>query len=211
MTLHLADWIYPYPWLQADDMVPAQIVLTEDIPMAAVPITLQGVIYFSDVGVGGGPMPGGPGASHPIAPGGQPPGIWPPLPGQGLPGQPPGIWPSPGHPSHPIAPGGQPPGVWPPPGRPDQGLPGQPGHPDQGLPGGAPPGYILVWVPGHGWSYIHVGTGPDQGLPGQQPGGGQPGQPPGPSQGPGFPTQPIAPGGQPGHQPSPPPSAQPKK
>jgi hypothetical protein len=191
--------------------------------MAAVPITLQGVIYFSDMGVGGGPMPGGPGTSHPIAPGGQPPGIWPGVPGQGLPGQPPGVWPSPGHPSHPIAPGGPPPGVWPgqpghrpdqglpqPPGmwpgqppQPGQGLPGQPPQPDQGLPGGgAPPGYILVWVPGHGWTYIQAGARPDQGLP----------QPPG---SPGAPTHPTAPGGQPGQPAQPiaptPPSAQPKK
>lgn len=77
------------------------------------------------------------------------------------------------------------------------------GGPMPGGPGGAPPGY---W----GGSNPH----PDQGLPGQQPGidnslpGQQPqpghpiapgGQPPRPSQGPGFPTNPIAlpPGGQP--------------
>jgi hypothetical protein len=68
--------------------------------------------------------------AHPIAPGGQPPGIWggaPSYPDQGLPGQPPGIWPSPGRPSHPIA--GQPPGIW----------GGPPLYPDQGLPGGRPP------------------------------------------------------------------------
>lgn len=35
--------------------------------------------------------------THPIAPGGPPPGIWP----------------SPGYPAHPIAPGGPPPGLWP--------------------------------------------------------------------------------------------------
>jgi hypothetical protein len=60
------------------------------------------------------PDPGYP--AHPIAPGGPPPGYWggvaPPYPDQGLPGAPPGIWPSPGHPAHPIAPGGQPPGIW---------------------------------------------------------------------------------------------------
>jgi hypothetical protein len=100
--------------------------------MAAVPVTFQGILFFSDVGVGGGPMPGGPHPSHPIAPGGSPPGYWggvaPPYPDQGLPGQPPGIWPSPGHPSHPIAPGGQPPGIWP--------SPGHPSHPI--APGGGP-------------------------------------------------------------------------
>jgi hypothetical protein len=54
--------------------------------------------------------------SHPIAPGGPPPGVWPP-PGQpGHPiapgGPPPGVWPPPGQPAHPIAPGGRPPGFW---------------------------------------------------------------------------------------------------
>jgi hypothetical protein len=68
----------------------------------------------------GGPPPGiwpSPGhPAHPIAPGGAPPGFWggvaPPYPDQGLPGAPPGIWPSPGYPAHPIAPGGPPPGIW---------------------------------------------------------------------------------------------------
>lgn len=170
--------------------------------MAGVPITIHGTMYYSDVGVGGGPMPGGPGVSHPIAPGGPPPGVWPPpgRPDQGLPGQPPGIWPSPGHPSHPIAPGGQPgqpPGIW----------GGAPAYPDQGLPPSAPPGMILVWIPGHGWTYIQAGVRPDQGLPGQpgRPDQGLPGQQPGVS-------HPIAPGGQPG-QPTQPiaPTPQPKK
>jgi hypothetical protein len=124
--------------------------------MAAVPVTFQGILFFSDVGVGGGPMPGGPIASHPIAPGGPPLGIWggPPLyPDQGLPGpQPPGggvgIWPSPGHPAHPIAPGGPPPSIWPSPGRPTHPI--APGGPPLGIWGG-PPLY------------------PDQGLPGPQP------------------------------------------
>jgi hypothetical protein len=94
--------------------------------MAAVPVTFQGILFFSDVGVGGGPMPGGPPLgiwpspghpAHPIAPGGPPPGYWggvaPPLP------------------THPIAPGGAPPGYW-------GGV--APPYPDQGLPG-QPPGY----------------------------------------------------------------------
>jgi hypothetical protein len=60
--------------------------------------------------------------SHPIAPGGQPPGIWP----------------SPGYPSHPIAPGGPPAGVAPPvfptppiyiPIEPPAGPDGEPSHP----------------------------------------------------------------------------------
>lgn len=75
-----------------------------------------------------------------------------------------------GSPSHPIAPGG-----------------GQPSHPIYNPPG--------IWGGGG------VGPYPDQGLPGPQPGGGQPSHPiynpPYPSQGPGFPTHPIAPGGSP--------------
>jgi hypothetical protein len=83
------------------------------------------------------PSPGHP--SHPIAPGGQPPGIWggaPSYPDIGGPPPQPGIWPSPGHPSHPIAPGGQPPGIWP--------SPGHPSHPI--APGGQPPG---IWGGGN--------------------------------------------------------------
>jgi hypothetical protein len=55
--------------------------------------------------------------THPIAPGGPPPQVWP-GPGQPAhpiaPGGPPdlGIWPDPGYPAHPIAPGGEPPGIW---------------------------------------------------------------------------------------------------
>jgi hypothetical protein len=95
--------------------------------MSGIPVIIIGELYYSGLSVGGGPMPGGPplgiwgGApppwpSHPIAPGGLPPQIWP-LPGYPAHpiapgGPPPGIWPSPGYPSHPIAPGGQPPGYW---------------------------------------------------------------------------------------------------
>jgi hypothetical protein len=106
--------------------------------MASIPVTIQGVLFYTGLEVGGGPMPGGPGGQPggglgiwggaPIGPNppgvwpgpGQPPGIWggapigpnPPRPDQGLPGQPPSIWPSPGYPSHPwIPPGG--PGIWP--------------------------------------------------------------------------------------------------
>jgi hypothetical protein len=97
--------------------------------MAAVPVTFQGILFFSDIGVGGGPMPGGPPLSiwpspgvpaHPIAPGGPPPSIWP----------------SPGIPTHPIAPGGPPPSIWP--------SPGVPTHP------WIPPGGPGIWPPGSG-------------------------------------------------------------
>jgi hypothetical protein len=47
--------------------------------MTAIPVTFVGYITYSDTSIGGGPMPGGPGA-----------------------GSPPGIWPSPGAPTHPI-------------------------------------------------------------------------------------------------------------
>jgi hypothetical protein len=160
--------------------------------MAAIPCTFQGVLFFSDLGIGGGPMPGGPQPSHPIAPGGPPPGYWggvaPPHPDQGLPGQPPGywggvapplpthpiapggqpptIWPSPGHPAHPIAPGGPPLGIWggvaPP--YPDQGLPGSQPHPSHPIV--IPPGALAPGIPSHP---IYWPIHPDQGLPGAQP------------------------------------------
>lgn len=119
--------------------------------------------------------------THPIAPGGPPPTVWPPgspahpiAPGGPPPTvgggpiypPPPSVWP--GQPAHPIAPGGQPPGIWggapvptptPPiyhPGHPDHGLPTppvQPGHPEH-----------PIYHPGH----------PDHGLPAPPPtvGGG---------------------------------------
>jgi len=113
--------------------------------MAAIPVTFQGILFFSDLGVGGGPMPGGPPLgiwgpgsgfpTHPIAPGGPPPGYW-----GGV--APPTV-------THPIAPGGLPPGYW-------GGV--APPYPDQGLPG-APPGYWGGVAPPY----------PDQGLPGAPP------------------------------------------
>jgi hypothetical protein len=125
------------------------------------------------------PLSGGE-PTHPIAPGGQPPGIWggaPPYVDIGFPGPQP-------RPSHPIAPGGRPPGIWG--GAPpyvDIGFPG----PQPGRPGGQPPG---IWGGGGVGDYI------DAGFPGPQPGG-----PTYPSQGPGFPTQPIVIPVPPGEQP----------
>jgi hypothetical protein len=121
-----------------------------EIEMGSIPVTIIGVMTYSDLSVGGGPMPGGP-----------PLGIWGPTDPRPTPpiapgGPPPQIWPSPGVPTHPIAPGGPPPGYWggvaPP--YPDQGLPGQqpgiwpsPGHPTHPIaPGGAPPG---IWGGGN--------------------------------------------------------------
>jgi hypothetical protein len=128
-------------------------------------VMIQGVMTWDEPGVNVPVFP-----THPIAPGGPPPGIWP---GPGVPTPPiyypppPGIWPEPGFPTHPIAPGGPPPGIWP--------SPGFPTHPI--APGGPPPG---VW-PGPG-----VPTPPIY-YP--------PMQPPGTWPSPGFPTHPIAPGG----------------
>jgi hypothetical protein len=111
---------------------------------------------------------GGGTPTHPIAPGGMPPGIWP----------------SPGVPTHPIAPGGPPPGVWPsPPGGspgvpthpivipPGQQPPPVPTHPISGLPEPSHPivlppgdvsgkdGFYLAYIPALGkWVYIPVST-----------------------------------------------------
>jgi hypothetical protein len=99
------------------------------------------------------PMPplGGAHPEHPIA---YPPLVWPPLPTHPIApgGPPPGVWPSPGHPAHPIAPGGQPPSVWP--------SPGHPAHPI--APGGGPsqgPGFPTHPI------YIPVPQPPDAAFP----------------------------------------------
>jgi hypothetical protein len=92
------------------------------------------------------PSPGHP--SHPIAPGGQPPGIWQPefpTPPIALPEPPPGIWPPP-TPAHPIAP--LPPTVNPP------MPPGQVWPPIQGAPAGK--FVVLVYIPGQGYKYVVV-------------------------------------------------------
>jgi len=133
--------------------------------MAAIPVMIQGVMVFSDLGVGGGPMPGGPGGpggahpehpiyyppypSHPIynpggPPGSMPPGYWGGGMGPGVkpqppfPGQPPlGIW----------GPPDMPPGYWG--GGMGPGVKPQP-HPEHpivlppdGLPPGSPP--VVIW------------------------------------------------------------------
>jgi hypothetical protein len=144
-------------------------------------VVIVGEIYYGDRYPDQGLPPGQGGhPSHPIAPGGQPPGYWggvaPPTVG------------------NPIAPGGQPPGYWggsaPP--YPDQGLPGQPPgywggvappHPDQGLPPGGeeippdelplpePPAeysddlVIAIRKPGQPWEVRAYDIQPDQGQP----------------------------------------------
>jgi hypothetical protein len=93
---------------------------------------------------------GGAGGGRPVDPGWGIPAP-PPLPGHDLPGGPPGIIGGLPHPAHPIfipdPPDGAtkpPPEVYPP-------LP----PPDAGGPSG--PGLILVWIPGVGYRWIHLG------------------------------------------------------
>jgi len=85
--------------------------------MASIPITIQGVMFYTGLEVGGGPMPGGPGQS---------------------PGQPPTIWPSPGVPTHPIY---NPPGIW----GPTDPRPTPPIYMPPGGGGGQPP--LGIWGP----------------------------------------------------------------
>jgi hypothetical protein len=135
------------------------------------------------------PLSSGGEPSHPIAPGGPPPGvshpipptIWPNPPGQGA-GNPPGFWggSAPPYPDQGLP--SQPPGIWGgrPPNYPDQGLPGQPPGPSQG-PGfpthpiiipptqpGQPP--LVIWGGGN----VPMPTPPIH-LPGS---GGEEGEPP---------------------------------
>lgn len=146
--------------------------------MAAVPVTISGVLLdklgrtiqqvtlvgeatLTGVGVGGGPLPGGdedngkpgiwPGRpAHPIAPGGEPPSIWP---SPGTPEHPivlpPGIWPDP------PSVGGKPPTIWP--------SPGHPEHPIEIPPPAGVNGPDLevkvVWTPDTGWAVVLIPTG----------------------------------------------------
>ena len=136
--------------------------------MAAVPVTLDGMLYdllnkssqrvvfigdasLTGLSVGGGPMPPGPGIPviPPVGPPGQPihpiwgpPGFNPPGPGM-----PPGIW------GGPILP------ETPPPIKPPDFTPPPPGivvippgnQPVQPI---VPPDYILVYYPGVGWVLV---------------------------------------------------------
>ena len=127
-------------------------------------VIIIGEVYDADLSVGGGPImppaqppgiwpsPGYP--AHPIAPGGPPPVVSPPI------YYPPGIWPSPGHPAHPIVlppyePGGPPVTIWPSPGRPSHPIvmPEPPPPPEEG---GKPPPDDGGWGyhPEYGWGYF---------------------------------------------------------
>jgi hypothetical protein len=149
-------------------------------------VTIIGTMTYSDVGVGGGPMPGGPSVSHPIAPGGPPPWVSHPIP--------PTVWPNP------PGGGGVPPlGIWGgvPPLWLDNTLP-QPqppsggGSPPLGIWGGqnpGMPGYGWMWVysPVYGWVLVPAPKPPDAGTT-------PPTDPNAPK-----PTHPMDPGGQPTH------------
>jgi hypothetical protein len=145
--------------------------------MAAVPVTLVGILTSEDggsvnvtfngiaslagLGVGGGPSPGGPPphVEHPIPPvvGGGP--IYPPGGGGGLP-----PW-APGHPEHPI-----PPTVWPNPppagGANPPWWPGYPAHPIPPMVWPEPPiiegpariEWKTTWSPDQGWQVVGIIT-----------------------------------------------------
>src|SRR5215472_14938123 len=155
--------------------------------MASIPVTIVGVMTYTGLEVGGGPMPGGPSVMPPIAPGGPPLGMWggvaPPYPAHPIaPGGPPlGMWGgvAPPYPAHPIAPGGPPLGMW------GGVAPPYPAHPI--APGGPPPG---IWGGGN----LPVVTPPIYLPPGTVP--GHPEHPiyipPSIWPSPGVPTHPIA-------------------
>jgi hypothetical protein len=147
--------------------------------MAGVPVTIVGEAFLTGLGVGGGPLPGGPRPEHPIAPGGPPLVPSHPIviipPGSIEPGPPP--VPShpiyiPVYPSHPI--------VIPP----DAIAPGVPTHPIYLPPSPShpiviPPDAIAPGVPTHPIYLpplppLEIWGGPidpypDQGPPGPQP------------------------------------------
>lgn len=142
--------------------------------MAAIPVNIQGTLTYADTGIGGGPMPGGPGGpplgiwgGTPPAyvdigfPGPQPPGtppleIWGPI-GDYIDAGFPGPQPPAGKPPRPTHPIYYPPVIWPPPG-PLVGIE----HPI--APGGEPPTtpkveWKTAWSPSTGWVVVGVPTG----------------------------------------------------
>jgi hypothetical protein len=110
------------------------------------------------------PSPGHP--SHPIAPGGQPPGYWggvaPPYPDQGLPGRPPYPSQGPGFPTAPImlppyVPGGPPVSIWPNPGNPAHPIvlpPPPPPPPDNEAIKPPPETGGWAYAPEYGWGFF---------------------------------------------------------
>ena len=123
--------------------------------MAAIPVTfvgmdekgdqktLVGLLSYTGLGVGGGPVMPPPKPEHPI--------VIPP-------GEPP-TWPADGHPEHPIY---IPPTIWP---NPPEGQAPHPEHPivippPPELPGAPPLEVRTVWTPETGWAVVLVPTGP---------------------------------------------------
>jgi hypothetical protein len=138
-------------------------------------VTIVGEMYYSELGVGGGPIippgsppgiwgPTDPRPTNPIAPGGPPLGFWggapPPYVDIGGPGAQP-------HPSHPIAPGGRPPGTW---GGANEPFPTPPIFIPPGLPPVEPPTddkvveWHTAWTPDKGWMTVGIVT-PEQPIP----------------------------------------------
>lgn len=108
------------------------------------PVTLVGEASLTGIGVGGGPMPGGPGGqppsdAHPEHPIYWPPGIW------GPPDMPPGFWG-----------GGMGPGVKPQP----PILPDPPEPPADGVGKPPPPDGGWGYHPDYGWGYFPPSTEP---------------------------------------------------
>ena len=127
--------------------------------MAAVEVTISGVLFdkvnrttqnvvligeasLTGLGVGGGPMPPGPG---------QPPGIW----------GPPGPWPTPPIQLPPGWASGNPPGIWgggnvPMPSPPIANVPGAPGYTPPPDPVEPPIEWKAVWHPTEGWVVVGI-------------------------------------------------------
>jgi hypothetical protein len=165
--------------------------------MATKQVTIQGIMTWDESAEPPYPSQGPGFPTHPIAPGGPPPGIWPspghpshpiynppyPSQGPGFPtnpiapgGPPPGIWPSPGRPSHPIVLPPPPLEIWPGPGRPSHPivLPPPESTPDESWSWGYSPVYGWVVVPPEGGKPVPPAVEgdrprPDQTLPGDLP------------------------------------------
>jgi len=161
--------IWPSPGHPSHPIVlpPGSVGGTPEHPIYYPPAAPEHPIVLPPDSVGGTPehpiyyppsvWPPGGHPSHPIAPGGSPPGYWG------------GV--APPYPTHPISPGGKPPGIWGgPPLYPDQGLPpgGTPIEPPSELP--PPAGHtddivVMIYKPGQGWSGAAYDVAPDQGQP----------------------------------------------
>ena len=170
---------------ETEVILPRNLQHERTAKMAGIPVTIIGELYYSSLGIGGGPiMPPAqpPGVvsppiyyppvfpAHPIAPGGPPPVATPPIyyppvfpahpiaPGGPPPTVMPPIYYPPVFPAHPIAPGGPPPTVSPP-----IYYPPDPAHPIVLPPappeGGPPPEGGWAYSPVYGWVWVPSGGG----------------------------------------------------